>query len=149
MSTFFINFFHMRAIFCFFPAILMSSPYTDRNNPCFRWTNIHSQFDTFSQPSSINACSNCLSHKSRASGCPYRFRSRGTTGSSMYAHDFGHFCLEDVSIHPDILVWEFWIVFEHPPFLPGCSRKLRQLLVRHNQVVPLRPSFVMLMSPVQ
>ena len=26
------------------------------------------------------------------------------------------FVLEDVSIHPDILIWEFWVVFEHPPF---------------------------------
>ena len=32
----FINFFHMGAIFCFFPAILIASTYTDRNNPCFR-----------------------------------------------------------------------------------------------------------------
>ena len=31
-----------------------------------------------------------LSHNSPASGCPYRFRSRGTTGSSRFDHDFGH-----------------------------------------------------------
>ena len=36
------------------------------------------------------------------------------------------YVLEDVSIHPDILI---------PPFLPGCMPILRQLLVRHNQVV--------------
>ena len=41
-STFFINFFHMGALFCFFPVILMSSTKTDRNNTCFRWTNMHS-----------------------------------------------------------------------------------------------------------
>ena len=31
-----INFFHMGAIFCFFPTILISSTYTDKNNTCFR-----------------------------------------------------------------------------------------------------------------
>ena len=36
--------------------------------------------------------SNCLFHKKPASGCPYRFRSRRTTGSSMFDHDFGHLC---------------------------------------------------------
>ena len=34
-STFFINFFHMGAIFCFIPAILMSSTCTDENKPLF------------------------------------------------------------------------------------------------------------------
>ena len=33
MSTFFIISFHMGAIFCFFPAILLSSTFTDKNNP--------------------------------------------------------------------------------------------------------------------
>ena len=36
-----INFFHMGATFFFFSAIFMSSTYTDKNNPCFRWTNRH------------------------------------------------------------------------------------------------------------
>ena len=36
-STSFINFFHMGTISCFLPAILMSSTYTDKNNPCFRF----------------------------------------------------------------------------------------------------------------
>ena len=35
-QRFFINFLHVGATFCFFPAISMSSTYTDRNNPCFR-----------------------------------------------------------------------------------------------------------------
>ena len=29
----------------------LSSTFSDRNNPCFRWTNIHSQFGTFSHQS--------------------------------------------------------------------------------------------------
>ena len=56
-----IKFFHMGAIFCFFPAILMSSTQTDRNNTCFRWTNIHSQFGISSHPSSNRTSSNCFS----------------------------------------------------------------------------------------
>ena len=34
--------------------------------------------------------SKCLSHKWPASGCPYKFGSRRTTGSSMVDQDFGH-----------------------------------------------------------
>ena len=59
ISTFFIIFFRMGAIFSFFPAILMSSTYSDRNNPSFRWTNIPSQFGIFSQPSSNKVFSYC------------------------------------------------------------------------------------------
>ena len=91
-STFFIDFFHMGAIFCFCPAILMSSTYPDKSGPCFRWTNRHSQFGTFSHPSSNRISSNCLSHNTPGNGCPYRFRSRTITGSSMFDHDFGPLC---------------------------------------------------------
>ena len=69
---------------CFFPAILMSSTHTDKNNPCFRWANYSSRNTT---------SSNCLSHKRPASVCPYRFRSRGTTESSDVWQGFlGHLC---------------------------------------------------------
>ena len=36
--------------------------------------------------------SNCLSNNSPAKGWPYRFRSRGTTESSILDHDLGHLC---------------------------------------------------------
>ena len=45
------------------------------------------------------------------------------------------YVLEDVSIHLGHSDWEFKVVFEHPPFLPGCTLILRQLLVQHNRVV--------------
>ena len=48
--------------------------------------------ETFSQPCFNWIFSNCLSHNSPAKGWPYRFRSRGTTGSSILDHDFGHVC---------------------------------------------------------
>ena len=73
---FFINFFHIGLIFFFPPAIWISSTYTDKSIPCFRWTNRHSQFGTFSHPSPNRTSSNCLSHKRPASGCPYKFRWR-------------------------------------------------------------------------
>ena len=78
-STSFINFFHMGLKFWLFPSILMSSTKTDKNSPCFRWTNTHSQFGTFSHPRPNKTC---LSHKRPANGWPVRFRSRGTTRSS-------------------------------------------------------------------
>ena len=47
---------------------------------------------TFSHPSFIRTPSNCLSHDNLADGCPCKIRSRGTTGSSMFAQDFCHLC---------------------------------------------------------
>ena len=79
-------------MFCFFPANLMSSTYTDKNNSLSRCTNIHYQLGTFSQQYFKRIFSNCLSHNSPAKGCPFRFRSRGTTRSSILHHDFGHLC---------------------------------------------------------
>ena len=35
---------------------------------------------------------NCFPHKSLAKGWPCRFRSKGTTGSSLLDHDLGHLC---------------------------------------------------------
>ena len=78
-------------MFTVFPAILISSTYT-RNSPLARLTNKHSQIKNFSQPCSNRTLWNCLSHKSPAEGWPYRFLSRGTTGSSILDHDFGHLC---------------------------------------------------------
>ena len=80
--------FAIRTWFCNF----MSSQYTDKNSPFSRWTKRHSQFGMFSQPCFNRIFSNCLSHNSPAKGWPYRFRSRGTTGSSILDHDFGHLC---------------------------------------------------------
>ena len=77
---------------CVFPANFKSSTYTDKNNPFSRWTKRHSQFGIFSHPCFNRSFSNCFSHNSPAKRWPYRFRSRGTTGSSILDHDFGHLC---------------------------------------------------------
>ena len=60
--------FHIGSILCFFPANLMSSTYTDKNNTFSRCTNKHSQLETFSQPCFNRIFSNCLSHNSPAKG---------------------------------------------------------------------------------
>ena len=44
------RFWYIGLMFCFFPANLMSSTYTDKNYPFSRCTNKHSQLETFSQP---------------------------------------------------------------------------------------------------
>ena len=88
----FMSIFQVGLIFCFFPPSMISSTYTDKKSPSSRSTNKHSQFGNFSQPCSIRTFSHCLSHNSPAKGWPYRFRSRGTTGTSILDHDFGHFC---------------------------------------------------------
>ena len=67
-STSLLSTFHIGLMFCFLPAIFMSSTYTDNNNP-FSWcTNNHSQLETFSQTYFNRIFSNCLSHSSPAKG---------------------------------------------------------------------------------
>ena len=83
---------HIGTMICFLPANLMSSTYTDKNDPFSRCTTTHSQFGIFSQPCFNRIFSNFLSHYSPAKGWPYKFRWRGTTGSSILDHDFGHSC---------------------------------------------------------
>ena len=117
-----------------------------------RLPNKHSQIGTFSQPCSDRTFSNSFSHNSLAKGWPYRFRSRGTTGSSMLDHDLGHLCFAtriQISGHSDS--WNFSVTSVHLPFWPGCKRILRLLLVVRILVALLwhpwllQPSFVMLM----
>ena len=127
-STFFNNFYHVGAIFWFIPTIFMSSTYTDKNNPCFLWT--------FSLPSFNRTSSDCRSHNNPADGCSCKFCSRGTTGSSMFAQDFGHLCRGrriHTSGHSDLK--KFWAIWERPPILLECRQILHQLLVRHNLVI--------------
>ena len=78
--------------FVSFQPNFTSSTYTDKNNPFSRCTKRHSQLETFYQPCFNRIFSNCLSHNSPAKGWPYRFLSRGTTGSSILDHDLGHLC---------------------------------------------------------
>ena len=121
-STSLLSSFHIGSRFCFFPDNFMSSTYTDKNNPFSGWTKRHSQFGIFSHPCFNRNFSHCLSHNSPAKEWPYRFRSRGTTGSSILDHDFGHLCRGrriQMSGHSD-----FWIFHncEHLPFYLGISR---------------------------
>ena len=76
-QRFFINFFDMGDLVWFFPAMFLSST-------C-------SEIRFFSHPSTSRTSSNCLSHRKTASGWP-KNRSRGTNGSSMFAHDYVHLC---------------------------------------------------------
>ena len=67
-STSLFSTFHIGSMFCFFPANLMSSTYTEKNNLFSRCTKRHSQLETFSQPCFNKIFSNCLSHNSPAKG---------------------------------------------------------------------------------
>ena len=79
--------------------------HTDQKSPYPLFTSQHSKFGTFSQSCSNRTFSNCLSHYSLARGWPYRFRSRGTTGSSILDHDLGHLCFgRRIQI-----IWALWL----------------------------------------
>ena len=83
-STSLLSTFHIGTMFCFSPANFMSSTYTDKNNPFSRWMNKHWKLS----PNCISIrCSQiAVPTVSLAKGWPYRFRSRGTTGSSILDH---------------------------------------------------------------
>ena len=71
-------------------------------------------------------------NKRPAKGCPWRFRSKWTTGSSMFDHDFGHSGRGrriQISGHSDSGI------LERPPFLLECKRILRLVLVLHHSVI--------------
>ena len=116
-----------------------------------RCTNKHSQLETFSLPCFKRIFSSCLAHNSPAKGWPYRFRSRGTTGSSTLDHDFGHLCCGrriQMSGHSDLGIF---ISFGAASIFPGCKQMLHQLLVLRTPAVWIwypwlsLPSFVILM----
>ena len=70
----------------------MSSTYTDKNNPfwrCYEWE--FSIVNLLSNRTAIGF-SQIAFPISPAKGWPYRFCSRGTTGSSILDHDLGHLC---------------------------------------------------------
>ena len=129
----------------FLPANLMSSTYTDKNNPFSRCTNKHSQLETFSQPCFNRIFSNCLSIIVLPQDWPQRFRSRTTTGSSVLDHDFGHFCRGrriQMSGHSELGI--FLLILEHLPFLPYCISMFRHgptstLLRGHLALATLSP----------
>ncbi len=54
---------------------------------------MHSQPGTREKPSASNFSSAYFSHKSPASGCPYKLTWRGTTGSLILRHPAGMRCL--------------------------------------------------------
>ena len=73
-------------------------------------------------PSFDKTSSNCRAQNSPAKGWPCRFRSRGTTGSSILDHDFGHLCLGrrvHTSGHSDFGIFEqSWCILQF--YLGAC-----------------------------
>ena len=142
-SSSFINFFHMGAIFCLFPDILMSSTFSDKR------INL-----VFGEQTSI-LLSNCLTHSSPARGCPHKFRSRGTSGSSMFDHDFGHLCRGSrihISGHSDFGILRNFgasSIFNWVYADVASAACQSQSVVLHWNPWPLLPSFVTQMSLVQ
>ena len=155
-QRFFIHFFHMGARFCLFPAFLMSSTCTDKNNPCVfeeqkrHHNSVHFPFKfqknyfelSFSQETSklVSVQISFMKNHWIFSVWPW-FRSCVSWKTYPY-------------------VWTFWLwKFEQSgsvlEFLPECMLIRRQLLVRRNLKVLqehqllLRRSFVTQASPVQ
>ena len=85
--------------------------------------NEHTQSGIFSHPSSTRA-KNSLSHNNPANGCPCRLRSKKKHHRifNTFTMIFSICVVEDVSKHLDILIWEFWTIWEHPPIFLSVGR---------------------------
>ena len=135
-STFLINVFHMAVTLCFFPSILMSSTKTDRTNPCFRWTNVQSQFGIFpiqvltKLPPNVFPITIWLmdDHINFVQEVPRDLQCLPKISVTYYV-------VEDLPIRLAILTTNFWATWEHPPIFPECRQMLHQLRVRHNLVI--------------
>ena len=79
-------------MFCFFPANLMSSTCTDKNNPFSRCTNKHSQLETFSNRTSIGFSQIAFPTTILPKDDRTDFAQEERLGSSILDHDFGHLC---------------------------------------------------------
>ena len=112
-------------MFCFFPANLMSSTHTGKNNPFSRCTNKHSQLETFSQQYFNRNFSNCLSHNSPAKRDHTDFVQEERLDLPHWTMILAICVVVDESKCPDTPIWEFSIIWEHPPFLPGYKQILR------------------------
>ena len=112
---------------------ILCHPHTQIRTTLFSLcTNKHSQLETFSQQYFSRIISNCLSHNSPAKGWPHRFRSRGTTGSSILDHDLGHLCRGrriQMSRHSDFRIFNN---FGASSIIPEYKQILHQLLVLHT-----------------
>ena len=112
-TNFFVKYFQHRIYIFVSPANLMSSTYTDKNNPFSRYTKMHSQLETFSQP-----C--CAS-----SNAPLRVQVRGRdcdtiASTRLFTSDFS--CPGEMRRHlEDVgLLYLQWV----HGWLDTCVRKL-------------------------
>ena len=120
-------------MFCFFPAYLMSSTYTDKKYPFSLFTNKHSQLETFSQPyfkkgfSQIAFPITVLPKDDRTD-----FAQEERLCLPYWKMILAICVVVDESKCLDTPIWDFLVILEHPPILPESWQILHQLLVLHN-----------------
>ena len=134
-STSLLSTFHIGSMFCFFPANLMSSTCTDKNNPFSLCTNEHSQFGTFSQPFFNRMFSTCLFHNSLAKDDCTDFVQEEQLSLRYWTMILTICVVVDESKCLDIAILEFSIIWEHRPFLSGNEQIVHQLLVLRNLAI--------------
>ena len=125
-------------MFSFSPASLLSSTYTQTKKSSLSTHKQTLPTGNFFHSFSKRIFSNCLSHNSPASGWPYKFRSRGTTGSSILDQDFVDLCLGRRIQMSGLVHVLFWLEFS--------LKQLRLLLVLCILVVFRRHPFLGLPS---
>ena len=146
-TTCFLHTFNVRSMFPFFPATLISFHVHRRQKSSVDSQKSIPNFGTF--PIHFQTVLSRIAFLTSPGGCPYRFLSRGTTGSSILDQDLSHLCRGRgiQSLHIQIL--EFSMDLVHLPCRLECTLILRLLLALRIQEVwqwlplLLRPSFAM------
>ena len=130
-STCFVNFFHVeQRVFALFQPFCHPRTQIGIDLACdARRSFLNSVLFSIQVPAELSIC---LSHRRPASACPNKFRSRGTTGSSMSDKDFGHSCCGrriHISGHFDIRVLSY---LGASSVFPECMLMRRQPLVHSS-----------------
>ena len=121
-STSLLSTFHIGSMFCFFPANLMSSTYTDKNNPLSRCMKKHSKLETFSQPYFNRIFQIAFPITVLPKDDRTDFAQEERLDLPYWTMIQAICVVVDESKSLDIPIWEFSIILEHLPFFLGISR---------------------------
>ena len=128
-STSLLSTFHIGSMFSFFPANLMSSTYKDKN---YLFDGVRISIPNW-KPLPNRAATGFSQNAFPRKVLPKDDRTDSAQGERLslpYWQMILAICVVvDESKCLDTPIWEFSVIFEHLPFLPGYKQILRQLLV--------------------
>ena len=122
-------------MFCFFRANLMSSTYTEKNNPFHGVRVSIPNLKPSPSHASIGFSQIAFPITVLPKDDHTDFAQEERLGLPYWTMISAICVVVDESKCLDIPIWECSVFLEHPPFRPGCERILRPLLVLRNPAV--------------